>query len=65
VTTARHQEALSRARDSLLQASETVLQAMPADFITIDVRGAIVLIRYGAAFRGALVRNAQDAGRQV
>ncbi len=28
----------------------------------IDVRGAVVLIRYGAAFRGELVRAAQAAG---
>jgi N-acetylated-alpha-linked acidic dipeptidase len=40
---------------------------LPEDFATlrqarVDVRGAIVLIRYGGAFRGLLVRNAQDAG---
>ncbi|HZO92714.1 MAG TPA: M28 family peptidase [Candidatus Baltobacteraceae bacterium] len=28
----------------------------------VDVRGAVALIRYGAAFRGELVRNAQAAG---
>lgn len=38
-----------------------------ADFATlakagVDVRGAVVLIRYGAAFRGELAEHAQDAG---
>lgn len=28
----------------------------------VDVRGAVVLVRYGAAFRGLLARAAQDAG---
>jgi len=28
----------------------------------VDVRGAVALVRYGAAFRGELVRNAQAAG---
>ncbi|MDB5072905.1 MAG: Glutamate carboxypeptidase [Candidatus Eremiobacteraeota bacterium] len=40
---------------------------LPADFAALrnagaDVRGAIALIRYGAAFRGLLARNAQEAG---
>jgi N-acetylated-alpha-linked acidic dipeptidase len=38
-----------------------------SDFATlksagVDVRGTIALVRYGAAFRGDLVRNAQEAG---
>jgi N-acetylated-alpha-linked acidic dipeptidase len=42
-------------------------RGLPADFAVlrqagVDVRGAVVLIRYGTAFRGLLVRNAQDAG---
>jgi N-acetylated-alpha-linked acidic dipeptidase len=42
-------------------------RGLPDDFAAlrsagVDVRGAIVLIRYGGAFRGLLVRNAQDAG---
>ena len=42
-------------------------RGLPADFAAlrnagVDVRGAVVLIRYGAAFRGLLARNAQDAG---
>jgi N-acetylated-alpha-linked acidic dipeptidase len=42
-------------------------RGLPADFAALrgagaDVRGAIVLIRYGAAFRGLLVQNAQNAG---
>jgi N-acetylated-alpha-linked acidic dipeptidase len=42
-------------------------RGLPEDFATlrkanVDVRGAVVLIRYGAAFRGLLVRNAQRAG---
>ena len=44
-----------------------VNHALPADFETlahagVSVRGAIALIRYGAGFRGDLVRNAQEAG---
>jgi N-acetylated-alpha-linked acidic dipeptidase len=40
---------------------------LPADFATlrqagVDVHGAIVLIRYGRAFRGLLAQNAQAAG---
>ncbi|HZW52646.1 MAG TPA: PA domain-containing protein, partial [Candidatus Elarobacter sp.] len=42
-------------------------RGLPADFAAlrsagVDVRGAVALIRYGAAFRGLLARNAQDAG---
>jgi N-acetylated-alpha-linked acidic dipeptidase len=42
-------------------------RGLPEDFARlrgagVDVRGAVVLIRYGAAFRGLLARNAQDAG---
>jgi N-acetylated-alpha-linked acidic dipeptidase len=42
-------------------------RGMPDDFATlraagVDVHGTVVLIRYGGAFRGVLVRNAQDAG---
>ncbi|HEY4439979.1 MAG TPA: M28 family peptidase [Candidatus Elarobacter sp.] len=40
---------------------------LPEDFATlrqagVDVRGAVVLIRYGRAFRGLLAQNAQNAG---
>ena len=40
---------------------------LPADFTALrnagaDVHGAVALIRYGAAFRGLLARNAQEAG---
>jgi N-acetylated-alpha-linked acidic dipeptidase len=42
-------------------------RGLPADFAAlrdagVDVRGAVVLIRYGRAFRGSLARNAQGAG---
>lgn len=42
-------------------------RGLPEDYATLraanaDVRGAIVLVRYGAAFRGLLARHAQDAG---
>ncbi len=42
-------------------------RGLPDDFATlrqagVDVRGAIALIRYGGAFRGLLVQNAQAAG---
>jgi N-acetylated-alpha-linked acidic dipeptidase len=42
-------------------------RGMPEDFATlrqagVDVRGTIALIRYGGAFRGLLVQNAQAAG---
>jgi N-acetylated-alpha-linked acidic dipeptidase len=42
-------------------------RGLPEDFAAlarggVDVRGAVVLIRYGAAFRGSLVQNAQQAG---
>ena len=42
-------------------------RGLPADFATlraagVDVRGSIALIRYGAAFRGQLVHDAQEAG---
>ncbi|HEY0615007.1 MAG TPA: PA domain-containing protein, partial [Candidatus Elarobacter sp.] len=42
-------------------------RGMPADFATlrnagVEVRGAVVLIRYGGAFRGLLAQNAQEAG---
>ncbi|HEY0395773.1 MAG TPA: M28 family peptidase [Candidatus Elarobacter sp.] len=42
-------------------------RGLPADFAALrsagaDVRGAVVLIRYGGAFRGLLVQNAQNAG---
>jgi N-acetylated-alpha-linked acidic dipeptidase len=42
-------------------------RGLPADFAALraagaDVRGAVALIRYGAAFRGLLAHNAQDAG---
>jgi N-acetylated-alpha-linked acidic dipeptidase len=42
-------------------------RGLPDDFTAlrnagVDVRGTVVLIRYGVAFRGLLVRNAQDAG---
>jgi N-acetylated-alpha-linked acidic dipeptidase len=42
-------------------------RGMPEDFATlrqagVDVQGAIALIRYGGAFRGQLVQNAQAAG---
>ena len=42
-------------------------RGLPRDFAAlraagVDVRGAIALIRYGAAFRGLLARHAQDAG---
>ena len=40
---------------------------LPEDFerlrgAGVDVRGSVVLVRYGGAFRGLLARNAQDAG---
>ncbi|MBV8369829.1 MAG: M28 family peptidase [Candidatus Eremiobacteraeota bacterium] len=34
----------------------------PGDFAAVNARGAVALIRYGAAFRGQLAHNAQDAG---
>ncbi|HYW54195.1 MAG TPA: M28 family peptidase [Dongiaceae bacterium] len=42
-------------------------RGLPEDFARLrgagaDVHGAVVLVRYGAAFRGVLARNAQDAG---
>jgi len=42
-------------------------RGLPADFAAlrtagVDVRGAVVLIRYGGAFRGLLAHNAQGAG---
>jgi len=42
-------------------------RGLPRDFAAlraagVDVRGAVVLMRYGAAFRGLLVQNAQNAG---
>jgi len=42
-------------------------RGLPADFAVlraagVDVHGAVALIRYGAAFRGQLVQNAQAAG---
>ncbi|HEX3462640.1 MAG TPA: M28 family peptidase [Candidatus Elarobacter sp.] len=42
-------------------------RGLPGDFAElraagVDVRGTVVLMRYGAAFRGLLVRNAQNAG---
>ncbi|MDP9107337.1 MAG: M28 family peptidase, partial [Candidatus Eremiobacteraeota bacterium] len=42
-------------------------RGLPDDFARLrgagaDVHGAVVLIRYGGAFRGLLARNAQDAG---
>ncbi|HEY6233656.1 MAG TPA: PA domain-containing protein, partial [Candidatus Elarobacter sp.] len=42
-------------------------RGLPDDFARlrgagVDVRGAVALVRYGAAFRGLLARNAQDAG---
>lgn len=42
-------------------------RGLPDDFARlrgagVDVHGAVALVRYGAAFRGLLVRNAQDAG---
>lgn len=42
-------------------------RGMPEDYeqlarAGIDVRGAVVLVRYGAAFRGLLAQNAQRAG---
>ena len=42
-------------------------RGLPADFALlrgggVDVRGAVLLIRYGGAFRGLLARNAQAAG---
>jgi N-acetylated-alpha-linked acidic dipeptidase len=42
-------------------------RGLPADFAAlraagVDVRGAVVLIRYGGASCGLLARNAQDAG---
>jgi N-acetylated-alpha-linked acidic dipeptidase len=42
-------------------------RGLPDDFAKlrtagVDVRGAVALIRYGAAFRGLLARNAQEAG---
>ena len=42
-------------------------RGLPADYATlhgggVDVRGAIVLVRYGAAFRGLLAQYAQTAG---
>ena len=42
-------------------------RGLPDDFARlrgagVDVRGAVVLVRYGGAFRGLLARNAQDAG---
>ncbi|MBV8749486.1 MAG: M28 family peptidase [Candidatus Eremiobacteraeota bacterium] len=42
-------------------------RGLPGDFAAlraahVDVRGAVVLIRYGAAYRGQLAHNAQDAG---
>jgi N-acetylated-alpha-linked acidic dipeptidase len=42
-------------------------RGLPDDFARlrdagVDVRGSVVLVRYGGAFRGLLARNAQDAG---
>ncbi len=42
-------------------------RGLPNDFARlrgagVDVRGAVVLVRYGGAFRGLLAHNAQDAG---
>ena len=42
-------------------------RGLPEDYAAlaragVDVRGAVVLVRYGAAFRGLLARNAQNAG---
>ena len=42
-------------------------RGLPADYATlkaagVDVRGAVALVRYGAAFRGQLVHDAQSAG---
>lgn len=41
VTNARHQTALSRALAALDQAEKTIASGLPADFISIDLRGAL------------------------
>lgn len=41
VSHARHKEALELAQSSLLEAEQTTLQGLPADFIAIDIRGAL------------------------
>lgn len=41
VSNARHLQALTQARDSLLEAEKTTGQLLPGDFIAIDVRGAL------------------------
>ena len=37
-------------------------RGLPQDFAAANARGAVALIRYGAAFRGQLAHNAQGAG---
>lgn len=41
VASARHREALTSARNSLLEAEHTTEQELPGDFIAIDARGAL------------------------
>lgn len=41
VASARHQESLVRARESLLRVQQTIEQDLPADFLTIDLRAAL------------------------
>ncbi len=41
VASARHQNALTTAHESLTEAAQTIAEEMPGDFIAIDVRGAL------------------------
>ncbi len=41
LTRARHREALERAQDALREATTTVNGAMPAEYVVVDLRGAI------------------------
>ena len=44
VTHARHRQALQSALSALTQAQDTLAASLPADFITVDVRGALTVL---------------------